>query len=181
MSAVGGRYREISRAEINSFLVSAINLAMAKPEYINGGVRVIDVKLNADGVPRLDFDNGDFAFLDFEHLVPRDSAADPLREKRSTDAFYGAECPSYPNCSGGCGLGCTHNIESKRRAAGVMALPRDDRSDIEAARVLGENARPTGRLRQLHTKTASRFQQEWAGEFGNGWFDIPNFEVEKLP
>lgn len=25
--------------------------------------------------------------------------------------FYGAECPSYPNCSGGCGLGCTHNIE----------------------------------------------------------------------
>lgn len=28
--------------------------------------------------------------------------------------FYGAECPSYPNCKGGCGLGCTHNIEARR-------------------------------------------------------------------
>jgi len=26
-------------------------------------------------------------------------------------AFYGAQCPSYPNCTGGCGLGCTHEIE----------------------------------------------------------------------
>jgi hypothetical protein len=34
----------------------------------------------------------------------------------STKAFYGAECPSYPNCSGGCGLGCTHKIEAARRA-----------------------------------------------------------------
>jgi len=25
--------------------------------------------------------------------------------------FYGAQCPSYPNCTGGCGLGCTHEIE----------------------------------------------------------------------
>lgn len=72
-------YVEITRAEINAFLVSAVNLAMAKPEYINGGVRVVDVGLNADGVPRLDFDNGDFAFLDFEHLVPREAF-----EKRST-------------------------------------------------------------------------------------------------
>jgi hypothetical protein len=32
----------------------------------------------------------------------------------STDPrpFYGAECPSYPNCSGGCGLGCTKKIEA---------------------------------------------------------------------
>ncbi len=79
-------YREITRAEINQFLFSAVNLAMAKPEYINGDVRVVDVRLNSDGIPRLDFDNGDFIFLDFEHLVPRDSMADTLREKRSTDA-----------------------------------------------------------------------------------------------
>jgi hypothetical protein len=26
--------------------------------------------------------------------------------------FYGAQCPSYPNCTGGCGLGCTHEIEA---------------------------------------------------------------------
>lgn len=32
-------YREITRADINAFLRSAVILAMAKPEYINGGVR----------------------------------------------------------------------------------------------------------------------------------------------
>lgn len=26
--------------------------------------------------------------------------------------FYGAQCPLYPNCTGGCGLGCTHEVES---------------------------------------------------------------------
>jgi hypothetical protein len=102
-------YVEISRAEINSFLVSAVRLAMAKPEHINGGVRVVDVALNADGIPRLDFDNGDFIFLDFEHLVPRDRP-----EPRVADAFYGAQCPSYPACTGGCGLGCTHEIEANK-------------------------------------------------------------------
>lgn len=35
--------------------------------------------------------------------------------------FYGAQCPSYPACSGGCGLGCTHDVE-KRRAAPVSRL-----------------------------------------------------------
>jgi hypothetical protein len=26
--------------------------------------------------------------------------------------FYGAQCRLYPNCTGGCGLGCTHEIET---------------------------------------------------------------------
>jgi hypothetical protein len=30
--------------------------------------------------------------------------------------FYGAECPSYPNCDGGCGLGCTKEIEQAKAA-----------------------------------------------------------------
>lgn len=30
--------------------------------------------------------------------------------------FYGAECPSYPDCEGGCGLGCTKKIENARAA-----------------------------------------------------------------
>jgi hypothetical protein len=34
--------------------------------------------------------------------------------KAPTAKFYGAECPSYPNCTGGCGLGCTHDIEAAR-------------------------------------------------------------------
>jgi hypothetical protein len=32
----------------------------------------------------------------------------------SPSKFYGAECPSYPNCTGGCGLGCTHDVEAAR-------------------------------------------------------------------
>lgn len=28
--------------------------------------------------------------------------------------FYGAQCLSYPNCSGGCGCGCTHEIEAAK-------------------------------------------------------------------
>jgi hypothetical protein len=34
--------------------------------------------------------------------------------------FYGAECPSYPSCEGGCGLGCTKEIES---SGGVAQEP----------------------------------------------------------
>ncbi len=65
-------YREISRAEIQSFLVSAIRLAMAKPEYINVGVRVRNADVDGNGNLRLDIDNGDILFVHFEHLVRRD-------------------------------------------------------------------------------------------------------------
>ncbi|WP_128089473.1 hypothetical protein [Bradyrhizobium viridifuturi] len=41
------------------------------------------------------------------------------RKKTSEQPFYGARCPSYPNCGGGCGLGCTHEIE----AANALAAP----------------------------------------------------------
>ena len=27
--------------------------------------------------------------------------------------FYGAQCHDYPKCSGGCGLGCTHEIVNR--------------------------------------------------------------------
>lgn len=44
---------------------------------------------------------------------------------RAGQPFYGAQCPSYPNCSGGCGLGCTHEIEAARtaRSAGQSDKP----------------------------------------------------------
>lgn len=29
-------------------------------------------------------------------------------------SFYGAECQSWPNCNGGCGLGCIKEIERSR-------------------------------------------------------------------
>ena len=37
-----------------------------------------------------------------------------IENLRSRRPFYGAECPSYPDCNGGCGLGCTHEIEAAR-------------------------------------------------------------------
>lgn len=39
--------------------------------------------------------------------------------------FHGAECPSYPNCDGGCGLGCTKEIERHRAAAPPPVERRD--------------------------------------------------------
>ena len=35
----------------------------------------------------------------------------------SKTLFYGAQCPSYPNCRGGCGLGCTKEHEPEPRTA----------------------------------------------------------------
>jgi len=43
--------------------------------------------------------------------------AQPPAAPVETKPFYGAECPSYPNCNGGCGLGCTHEVERHRRSS----------------------------------------------------------------
>lgn len=32
--------------------------------------------------------------------------------------FYGAECGSYPDCAGGCGCGCTKEVERSRHPVG---------------------------------------------------------------
>jgi hypothetical protein len=50
--------------------------------------------------------------------LARAAIAAAKSEPPTPRAFYGAECPSYPNCNGGCGLGCTHEIESARGAKG---------------------------------------------------------------
>jgi hypothetical protein len=59
----------------------------------------------------------------------------------------------------------------------------DDRRDLEDAQgALGPDAHPTGRLRLLICKVSGsgRLQLEWTGNFGNGWFDVPKFDVEML-
>ncbi len=55
---------------------------------------------------------------DSVHSTPptNTSAVTPVDNARP---FYGAECPSYPNCAGGCGLGCTKEhapINTTRRS-----------------------------------------------------------------
>jgi hypothetical protein len=44
------------------------------------------------------------------YAIHGDTEAVSPEPKRS---FYGAECPHYPACNGGCGLGCTHEIEAR--------------------------------------------------------------------
>lgn len=51
----------------------------------------------------------------------------------------------------------------------------DDQADVSLARAaIGENARPTGRLRMLGIDgSRCRLQYEWQGDYGRVWFDIP--------
>lgn len=44
------------------------------------------------------------------------SARNTIAAAKVPAPFYGAQCPSYPNCTGGCGLGCTHDIEGSPAA-----------------------------------------------------------------
>jgi hypothetical protein len=45
-----------------------------------------------------------------------------LRAPAQPAPFYGATCPTYPNCQGGCGLGCRHEVEQED----TKALPGED-------------------------------------------------------
>lgn len=47
--------------------------------------------------------------------------------------------------------------------------------------LIGDDARPNGRLRLLCTLEAARLQQEWAGSYGKLWADIPKVHVEEMP
>jgi hypothetical protein len=63
----------------------------------------------------------DFNFVDSDrlfptHWMPMPAPPSPVPSTASRP-FYGAECPSYPDCSGGCGLGCTKEIESAKASA----------------------------------------------------------------
>lgn len=52
-------------------------------------------------------------------------AAQPPAAPVETKPFYGAQCPTYPNCSGGCGLGCTHEVKQHQScSAGSASEPR---------------------------------------------------------
>jgi hypothetical protein len=57
----------------------------------------------------------------------------------------------------------------------------DHEDDITSARVVGHDARPTGRMRELITPVAARLQQEWRGGFGVIWLDVPRVKVDKMP
>ncbi len=50
------------------------------------------------------------SLMDWQRFTDALNAA--LTKADKTRRFYGAECASYPNCKGGCGLGCTHEIEA---------------------------------------------------------------------
>ncbi|RTE91876.1 hypothetical protein [Bradyrhizobium sp. LVM 105] len=57
-------------------------------------------------------DTGSITSSDIEgafHRLRERMSAQPQKAPAAT--FHGARCSSYPNCNGGCGLGCAHDIE----------------------------------------------------------------------
>lgn len=60
--------------------------------------------------------------------------------------------------------------------------PPERRTDVLAAiACVGHEARPTGRLRLLQTADAARLQQEWRGEYGTVWLNVPVVHVAEMP
>ncbi|MBE7186388.1 MAG: hypothetical protein INR68_18510, partial [Methylobacterium mesophilicum] len=71
-----------------------------------------------------------------------------------------------------------HDADDERREMTTAAT----RADVQAAIAhVGHEARPTGRLRLLSTAKAARLQQEWRGEAGTVWLNVPVVQVAKLP
>jgi hypothetical protein len=46
---------------------------------------------------------------------------------------------------------------------------------------IGPDAHPTPRLRVLRDNESARIQQEWVGNFGKMWLDLPIVVVPRLP
>lgn len=60
----------------------------------------------------------------------------------------------------------------------------DDEADLkEARRLIGPDAKPSGRLRLLQVRhlTIGRIQAEWVGRGGKVWLAIPITLVDELP
>jgi hypothetical protein len=49
-----------------------------------------------------------------ESLIEIAARLEKIADAPAQGAFYGAECPSYPDCAGGCGLGCTKEVDRRR-------------------------------------------------------------------
>lgn len=81
--------------------------------------------------------------------------------------FYGAECPSYPSCEGGCGLGCTKEIE---RSGGVAQAGTDTYREtvrqVAAAREERLKRLSTAllRIQSLDEKNVPKYAQQIASE-----------------
>ncbi|GEM_PF-6689716 len=56
---------------------------------------------------------------------------------------------------------------------------QDDERDIEdAVALIGPDAKPSGRLRFLTDIVSGRLQQEWRGEYGRIWLDVPMIQLK---
>jgi len=90
----GGRYDTTIRHILNEYLRGhAPTPARATPEMVKAAYK----KYGSDDIFKIEGEDW------LEAVVNAAIAAH--------SPFYGAQCPSYPNCTGGCGLGCTREIE----------------------------------------------------------------------
>jgi len=69
-----------------------------------------------------------FFTLDFTEALQHLATAAPKRP------FHGAECSSYPNCNGGCGLGCTKEMMEARAVALVRRFEHESMALHKAQR-----------------------------------------------
>lgn len=98
------------------------NEAIANAAFIVKAVNSHDRLIQALQFVIDGYDNQDVNHVDFRVRV-YEVALDALASVAARP-FYGAECPSYPNCKGGCGLGCTKEIE-RAKAHKATERPHD--------------------------------------------------------
>lgn len=96
----GEEIAEATMIEPNARVIAAVPKMLAAITKTRG---------NLAGLSRSDDDV-------FAAMVRRLDAAITLCTADSIESrpFHGATCPDYPNCSGGCGCGCTFEIEQRR-------------------------------------------------------------------
>jgi len=106
-------------------------------------------------------------------------AADEIERLRGLSqepaTFYGAQCPTYPNCSGGCGLGCTHEIEQARAA---RSSPETESAARSIAEIIDPVAFDPISLKDSHPSW--RCRRESAIETANKILAIPQGAVPPL-
>lgn len=103
-----------------------------------GTIRVVDVRQEPLDLMTRDHDYGlsECRREGFPNMVPSEFVEFFCRGHRGAypkrpitriefTRFYGAECGSYPNCAGGCGCGCTKEVERSKALVGTTSKGED--------------------------------------------------------
>lgn len=115
-----------SSAKFESTLRAAILRAAPTPDAMASREAVLVKALEKVRSYNVDIAAERINYRPHDHIQVIDEALAALSKAPAPQPFYGAQCPSYPACSGGCGLGCTHEIEARK------AAPQPERSGVQS-------------------------------------------------